>query len=244
MESPTKFKLFNNLFIVYIMKYLIKINEIKSTDELEGSWNHEDYIELLKKFAYPDAGKLKPNELEEYLFMAIADFDPPEAASIILEYKLSDELAEGQIDNLSHEMLREKVSENYSDIALHKDLFEVNQLLYKAYNGKFPHTKANVLSFSMKQTSGDEQEISKEIVLQAISQGLSDNNLLNRLFSEQLEGNAPFHEAGSIIWELHNDSNQNYSITTSEKWIKPDEFSSREFESTVQLFDENDEAEA
>jgi hypothetical protein len=226
------------------MKYLIKINEIKSIDELEGSWNHDDYIELLKRFDYPDAGKLKTSELVEYLFMAIADFDPPEAAAIVLDYKLSDVLAEGQIDNISHEMLREKVSENYSDIALHKGLFEVNQLLYKAYNGKFPHTKANVLSFSMKQTSGDELEISKEIVLQAINLGLSDNNLINRLFSEQLDGNAPFPEAESIIWELHHHGNQNYSITTSEKWISPDEFTSEEFESTVLLYDENAEAEA
>jgi hypothetical protein len=160
-----------------------------------------------------------------------------------LDYKLSDVLAEGQIDNISHEMLREKVSENYSDIALHKSLFEVNQLLYKAYNGKFPHTKANVLSFTLQQTSGDEQEINKEIVLQAISQGLSDNNLIKRLFREQLDGNAPFHEAGNIIWELHHHGNQNYSITTSEKWISPDEFTSEEFESTVHLYDENAEAE-
>ncbi len=225
------------------MKYLLNINEIKSTDELEDSWNQDDYTELLKRFDYPDAGKLKHNELEEYLFMAIADFDPPEAAKIILDYKLSDELAEGQIDNISHEMLREKVSENYSDIALHKGLFEVNQLLYKAYNGKFPYTKANVLSFSIKQTSGDEQEISKEIVLQAISQGLSENNLINRLFREQLDGSVPFHEAGSIIWELHHHGNQNYSITTSEKWISPDEFTSQEFESMVNLYDENTEAE-
>ena len=221
------------------MKYLIKINEIKTIDELDDSWNHQDYTELLKRFDYPDAEKLKPNELEEYLFMAIADFEPSEAAAIVLDYKLSDVLAEGQIDNISHEMLREKVSENYSDIAIHKDLFEVNQLLYKAYNGKFPYTRANVLSFSMQQTAGDVQEISKEIVLQAISQGLSDSNLINRLFREQLDGNTPFPEAGSIIWKLHHHGGDDYSITTSEKWIAPEEFTSQEFESTVTPYDEN-----
>jgi hypothetical protein len=225
------------------MKYLIKINEIKKIDELEGSWSPQDYIELLKRFDYPDAGKLKPNELEEYLFMAIADFDPAEAAAIVLDYKLSDVLAEGQIDNISHEMLREKVSENYSDITLHKDLFEVNQLLYKAYNGKFPLTRANVLSFSLQQTAGDVQEISKEIVLQVISQGLSDSNLINRLFREQLDGNAPFPEAGNIIWKLDQQGEHDYSVTTSEKWIAPEEFTSQEFESTITPYDENAETE-
>ena len=52
--------------------------------------------------------------------MAIADFEPTDAAAIVLDYKLSEVLAEGQIHNLSHEMLREKVSENYSDIFIHK----------------------------------------------------------------------------------------------------------------------------
>ena len=88
------------------MKYLIKIIDIKSTDELDGAWSNDDFIELLERFEYPDAEQLKTTELKEYLFMAISDFEPNEAAAILLDYKLSDKLNEGQIDNLSHEMLR------------------------------------------------------------------------------------------------------------------------------------------
>ena len=111
------------------MKYTVKINSIKSQDELEGSWNNADFVELLSRFDYADADKLKQTELKDYLFMAISDFEPEEAAAVILNYKLSQVLTEGQIDNLSHEMLREKVSENYSDIYIHKILFDINQLL-------------------------------------------------------------------------------------------------------------------
>jgi len=163
------------------MKYSVKINSITSVDELEGSWNNADFVDLLTRFDYADADKLKQNELKDFLYMAISDFEPDEAATIVLDYKLSEVLTEGQIHNLSNEMQREKVSENYSDIFIHKILFDINQLLYKAYNGKFPLAKANVIEFEMQAQPEDETEITKEYVLKAFSIGLSERNLINRL---------------------------------------------------------------
>jgi len=225
------------------MKYSIKINSVKTIDELEGSWNNADFTELLKRFDYAEAEKLKENELKDYLFMAIADFEPNEAAAIILDYKLSEVLAEGQIDNISHEMLREKVSENYSDIYMHKLLFTINQLLYKAYNGKFPSAKANAVEFEMRAEHDDETELTKELVLKALRISLSENNLLNRLFSDQLDGNAPFPEAEAIIWDLQNEGNFQYIMTTSEKWLTKVDFRTMEYECIVSPFLENSEEE-
>ena len=45
-------------------------------------------------------------------------------------------------------------------------------------------------------------EISKEIVLKAMSIGLRERNLVRRLFAEQLEGKVEFPEAENIIWEM------------------------------------------
>jgi len=213
------------------MTYTVKINSIKSVDELEGSWNNDDFTALLKKFDFAEAEKIRQNELRDYLFMAISDFEPTEAARLILEYKLSEVLTDGQIDNLSHEMMREKVSENYSDINLHKTLFSVNQLLYKAYNGKFPATRATVVNFEMK--GEDETELSKEIILMALRVGLSENNLINRLLKEQLDGNTPFPEAEGIVWDIQNNGNSQYQLTTSEKWVKKDDFENMVFECSI-----------
>jgi hypothetical protein len=213
------------------MIYTVKINSIKSVDELEGSWNNDDFTALLRKFDFAEAERINQNELRDYLFMAISDFEPTEAARLILEFKLSEVLTEGQIDNLSHEMMREKVSENYSDINLHKTLFSVNQLLYKAYNGKFPATRATVVNFEMK--GEDETELSKEIILMALRKGLSENNLINRLLKEQLDGNAPFPEAEGIVWDIQNIGNSQYQLTTSEKWVKKDDFENMEFECSI-----------
>lgn len=111
------------------MKYHIIINSVKTVEQLHNAWTNDDYIALLDRFGFPDAANSKPNELKELLAMAITDFEPNEAAAIVLDYKLSEELGEGQIDQISHDMLIDKVSEEYSDISLHHQLFNINQLL-------------------------------------------------------------------------------------------------------------------
>ena len=119
------------------MKYAIKIHKISTVNTLPDAWNISDYKELLEKFGFADAQGNDSEELQDLLFMAITDYEPNEAAAIVLTHKLSEHLTEGQIEQLSHEMLLDKISEEYPEIGLHKDLFSVNQLLYKAYNGKF-----------------------------------------------------------------------------------------------------------
>lgn len=224
------------------MKYLVKISDVKSTDKLEGAWNNNDFMELLTRFEYPDAKQLKPDELKDFLFMAISDFEPNEAAAILLDYKFSDILTAGQIDNISHEMLRTKVCENYTEIDLHQNLFNINQLLYNAYNGKFPKVKVNIVDFEITDEHHASAEITKETVLKALSYGLSDNNLMKRLLSDQLENRTSFPEAEGIVWDLQNKGNGIYSITISEKWLTKNDFEKLEYECVVEPFvNENEE---
>ncbi len=223
------------------MQFIVKINNVKNTDELEDSWSLSDFKELLNRFEVPDADTLKDNEVKDFLFMAINEFEPREAASIVLDYKLSDHLNEGQIDNISLEMIEEKMAEKYTEIDLHKPLFEVNQLLYKAYNGKFPHILVNVIDLELKSKNNEDFEIDKELVLKALVHGLSDNNLLLRLFGDQLAGKVPFPEAEGIIWELKDKEAGRYEIITSEKWLTKDEVTKTEFECEVVPYDESKE---
>lgn len=223
------------------MQFLVKINDVKNTDELEGAWSLSDFKKLLTRFEVPDAANLKDSEVKEFLFMAINEFEPREAAREVLEYKLSDHLTDGQIDNISLEMLEQKMAEKYTEIDLHKSLFEVNQLLYKAYNGKFPHIQINVIDFEMKSKDNADVEINKELVLKALVHGLSDNNLLLRLFGDQLEGKAPFPEADGIVWELNDKGSGQYEMILSEKWLTKDEVVKTEFECDVMPYDENED---
>lgn len=219
------------------MKYHIIINSVKTVDELKNAWTNEDYVALLEKFGLEDTGDSSTAELLELLAMAISDFEPEEAAAIILDYKLSDHLNENQIEQMSHEMLLDKISEEYADISLHHQLFNINQLLHKAYNGTFPSAKATIVQFEISPN----KEVTKENVLKALDTTLANSNVIKRLFSNELAGKEKFSQAESIIWNMAATTDNGYTLTTSEYWISRDEFKDAEFDATVVEFEEDED---
>lgn len=217
------------------MKYSIEITNITTVEEIENYWTKEDYVKLLEKFDYPDVSEADSDSLRELLFMAITDFEPREAAVIVLQYKLSDRLSEGQIQQISVDMLIDKVCEEYREIDLHATLFHINQLLFTAYNGKFPNAKATVLECNISPLENEnEVELTKENILKLVNNGLSDRNIIKRLFSNAMNENAPFPEAEAILWSLESADNVNFKITTSEYWLNKEDITASEFEGEVQ----------
>jgi hypothetical protein len=219
------------------MNYHIIINSVKTVEELKAAWTNDDYIQLLDRFGFPDAQDSKPEELKELLFMAISDFEPSEAAAILLDYKLSEHLNEGQIDQMSHDMLLDKISEEYSDIGLHHELFNINQLLFKAFNGTFPNAKATIVEFEIHP----DKEVSKEVVLKAFDKTLTGSSVIKRLYSNHIAGKENFDESEDIIWKLIAKGNNAYEMTTSEYWMSRDEFKEAEFDAEVIPFEEDEE---
>ena len=217
------------------MNYKIAIKRIDTVNEVEGYWSDADLIQLLDRFNYPDGATAEKKNLPELLEMAISDYEPHEAAEIVLSYKFPEELNEGQIQQIAHNMLIDKVCEEYPEIPMQGRLFHVNQLLFKAYNGKFPNAKASVVHFSMSPTEGDESKVlTKENILKLLNNGLSDRNLIKRLFDDQMTQNIPFPEAEGIIWELNTNDNVNYNLVTSENWINNEDLISSDFESVLE----------
>lgn len=213
------------------MKYNIKINSIKTVDEIPGYWTTEDYLQLLEKYNFPDAGTAKKETLHELLLMAITDFEPKEAAIIVLTHKLGDLLTEGQIEQISNDMLVDTVCEEYPEIALQYALFNCNQLLYKAFNGTFPSANATIIDCAITPIVGSPAiKITKEMLLKLFSNGLSDRNILKRLFSEQMNENADFPEAEGIVWNLESKDLINFSVSTSANLLKDEDFPALEFE--------------
>ncbi|MDP3359331.1 MAG: hypothetical protein Q8S41_08275 [Lutibacter sp.] len=223
------------------MKYNIKINSIKTVDEIPGYWNTEDYFQLLEKYNYPDAGTAKKDTLHELLLMAITDFEPKEAAIIVLTHKLGEILTEGQIEQISNDMLVDTVCEEYPEIALQYALFNCNQLLYKAFNGTFPCANATIIDCAITPIVGSPAiKITKEMLLKLFSNGLSDRNILKRLFGEQMNENAAFPEAEGIVWNLESKDLVNFSVTTSANLLKDEDFHALEFEGEYEDTADND----
>ncbi|MGF1635514.1 MAG: hypothetical protein ACFCUU_00465 [Cyclobacteriaceae bacterium] len=224
------------------MKYQIKINSSEIVDEVSDYWTTADYIELLGLFGFPDAESASEDTLRELLMMAITDYEPNKAAAIVLEYKLSDELNNGQIEQISNDMLLDKIAEEYPEINLQSTLFHINQLLYKAFNGKFPNTKAIQIECAISALGkSDDIELTKEVTLKLLNEGLSDSNLIKRLFGEKMSGTTPFPEAEDILWDLTVSNGTNVKILTSEYWLSQDDLIAQEFEGTYEKPDEIDE---
>jgi hypothetical protein len=224
------------------MQFNITIKNVTTVGEIPGCWQDQDYLNLLELFNFPEANTLKAENLREMLHMAITDFEPNEAAGIVLTYKLSERLNEGQIAQVSNDMLIDKISEEYPEIDLHYDLFNINQLLFMAYNGKFPNVKATVVDFSMVSKDGYDKEITKEIVLKSFNTGLSDGNIIKRLFEEQMTTNKEFEEAEAVLWELNKKGASEFTLITSEYWLNKEDFETPEFEGSC-LLPEEDEKE-
>lgn len=220
------------------MKYKIKIEDVQTVDEIKEYWTNEDYVKLLEKFDYPDAEDTGTEGLRELLFMAISDFEPSEAAVIVLDYKLGEHLTEGQIDQISNDMLLDTVCEEYPEMELQAALFHINQLLFKAYNGKFPSSSATIIECTINSLDNNETRLSKEMVLRLFNDGLSDRNIVTRLFEEQMKGNTEFPEAENIIWDLQNTEKDHYRLITSGNLIKKDEVISSEWESDIEAYED------
>ena len=175
---------------------------------LPNSWNANKYKELLEVMDYGDISEIPESELKEMCYMSIADNEPEEAARVILGYVFKDRLNEGQIDNLSNEMREEKMWEEYAEIGYHEDFFNTGQILYDAFNGKFPHPEA--VEFEVKITSDKlkdlliDNSISEAALIRLLAQGMPENTLINRLFTEQLNSTT-FEEASNIIWQTSTD---------------------------------------
>ncbi|MFN3997888.1 hypothetical protein [Algoriphagus sp.] len=224
------------------MKFQIKINSFKTLDEVKEYWSNDDYIQLLDLFSFPDAASADKDSLRELLMMAITDFEPNEAAAIVLEYKLSEELNKGQIEQISNDMLLDKISEEYPEIHLHSRLFHINQLLFKAFNGKFPNIKASQFECEISPLEENgEFKLTKEAILKLLAEGLSDSNLIKRLFTEKMATNIPFPEAEDILWNIESKDGKNFKVLTSEYWLSQDDIVAEEFEGSYEESEESEE---
>lgn len=208
------------------LRYTIEPIKFQTIEELPHAWNDADYKKLLDTAEYGDTSDLSSQELKEMCLLSISDNEPDEAAKLILAYVFGERLNQGQIDNLSHEMETEKVWEEYAELSMHEEFFNATQLLYKAYNGKFPHPEA--VRFRMKVTS--KEKMGMEIfekdteagLVRLLVQGMAENTLINRLFDDELKG-GDFKDAKDIIWqytkESAEDNSRIFEIISSTYWF-------------------------
>ena len=173
--------------------------------ELPDSWQNTDYRALLDKLNFDNPAAIPEAEVKEMCQMALTDLEPREAAEVVLNYLYPEVLNAGQIDNLAHQMLTERLWEENPELPLHQGFYRATQLLYEAFNGTFPAAKA--VEFRVQCTAADAADLAvfgeapAAPLLRLLAPGLPANALINRLFSTQLEGDS-FPEAEHMLWQL------------------------------------------
>ena len=229
------------------MKFHYTLAPIKfeTIEELPNAWNSDHYKQLLERMEYGDTSDLSDTELKEMCLLSLSDNEPDEAAKIVLEFIFGERLNSGQIDNLSHEMIDEKVWEEYAELSMHEEFFNATQLLYEAYNGKFPHPEA--VRFNVQITSKEPtglkafEKETETALIRLLVQGMPENTLLHRLFDEQLEG-GDFADAKDIIWQFTKEpcaeKAMRFELISSTYWLKDLKYS-EEFEAIL-LEEENE----
>lgn len=132
-------------------------------------------------------------------------------------------------------MLKENVAEHYSDISFHSRLFDINEFLYKAYNGKFPHAMASVIKVKIEPHHKSDMVINEAIVIKCLAPMIDDHAVLKRLYKHQIAGEEEFDEAVDLIWYFKSLGNQEYEIITSDYWINNADFTSSETEVKIDI---------
>ena len=207
--------------------YTVERLSFQHLTELPQAWQNADYLALLTQLNYDNPAALPPAELKEMCQMALTDLEPPAAAQEVLIYLLADELTEGQLEQLAHQLQTEKLWEENPNLKLHPAFFNATQLLYEAYNGKFPQPQA--VEFKVKITVPTPEDLAvldqepAVPLLRLLAQGLTDHALLHRLFSEQLAG-GEFAEAPTILWQLTSNEKTAdsvvFDVISSDYWLE------------------------
>jgi hypothetical protein len=211
------------------MKSPFKVERLNymTINELPNSWTDQDYINLLGIMDYTDITELSPSELKEMCLMSLTDNEPEDAAKVVLEYIFKGRLTKGQVENISNEMVDEEMWEEYADLSLHEEFFNVNQLLYQAFNGKFPKPEAVKFQVRVRASQKDEMLVFKDFpeapLIRLLVAGMPQNTLICRLFEEQVDGDE-FKDAKDIVWQLKIEANGDhemiFDIISSSYWFQ------------------------
>ncbi|MGB5448786.1 MAG: hypothetical protein WBM80_07665 [Woeseiaceae bacterium] len=198
-------------------------------EELADVWTGKEFSELLAEMEFGSTDGMSQSELREMCLLALQDLEPEEAAALVLKYRLGDRLSKGQISNIAADMSEENPWEEYANMALHEQLFNVSSLLYMAFPSIFPEPDAVRATVRIRALHEAGRKIlqcalNESFLIRLLAAGMDDNATLRRLFDEQLAGNS-FPEAEFIIWTFRTESMTDDTCTveviSSGSWLDP-----------------------
>ena len=209
-------------------KYRVGVDEFEELTELEQSWMPKDYVSILTSLDIADAAKMDIGELRDMTLFALQDLNPPDAAAVLLKYKVGTKLSGGQIRNYSIDSQHERLWEQSADLSLHQDMFAVASMLNSVNSMAFPVPDALRVTLSIYCDDASKlalfnNEMDRAILVRMISAGMNESAILNRLFGDQI-ATGIVADADSIIWQIAveqpDPATLQIRITSSAYWLR------------------------
>ena len=209
-------------------KYTAEVLEFKEIHEMPNAWTPEGFLGLLNHIEYDDPTSIPLEELKDMACLALSDFEVEEAAVKVLEFRFGGTLNKGQRQNLAEELKEDRLWEEYSDIKLHEELFNVGCMLYWTFPKHF--STPDIVKLKIKITALNKESTSNLVkpttsfISRVLNDGMDDTNIMGRLFGAHIRSNH-FPESEHIIWSfkdsgLTTDDNSNtFVIYTSFNWV-------------------------
>ena len=209
-------------------KYRVGVDEFEELAELEQSWMPADYVSILASLDIADAENIDATELKDMTLFALQDLNPPDAAAVLLKYKVGTKLSAGQIRNYSIESQHERLWEQSADLSLHQDMFAVASMLNSVNAMAFPVPDALRVTFTVQCDDVSKlaifnSDMDRAILLRMISAGMNESAILNRLFGDQI-ATGKVADADSIVWQIAIEQSDpatlKIRITSSAYWLR------------------------
>lgn len=186
-------------------RFRVRPSAFEEIHELPNAWQLADFRAILTALDFDDVDAIADGELREMCAMALADLEPDDAAAVVVRHRLGKKLRSGQIEDVAHDMIEEPLWEDYPDMSTHEQLYNANQLLYDAFNGKFPRPRAVQIELEVEALDPDGERMmsppSEAVLVRLLAAGLDEDARVHRLFEDQLAGTR-FPEAEFIVWQL------------------------------------------
>ena len=167
--------------------FYVQVLSFSTLLEIKDAREAADYGALLDMMEYGDRTGMSEDECREMCLLSLQDREPEEAACLVLKHDMGDVLRDGQIQNISGEMLDEKLWEEYATTSLHERMFKAGSLLYQAFPSAFPKPDAVrvVLEIKAENTNSSKlltTSLNESFLVRLLADGMDDHAVLHRLY--------------------------------------------------------------
>jgi hypothetical protein len=202
-------------------KFELSIDGWHEIHELPDSWPISKLREVLALLEYE--AEVSNDELADVVLMLLEDQGPRLGAEVVLEAVFGDQMSAGVRQNIAEDLQEEEPWAQHATVAQQAGIFAAVVLLQRAMPKFFDHPE--VVQFNLRLHANVPEarawlndQVNAGLVVRLLAQGMETHATLNRLYKDELNGDA-FPAANDILWCVSKIDADRYSIISSRHWM-------------------------